>query len=257
MRKLSAVLAVLVAAGFSSAGDRFPAAGGDILVTPLVHASVQIEFAGKVIQVDPWSYGDLSKAKPADLILITDDNGHHLDLKALKTLRKPKTTVVIAGNGKAQVPDGIVLANGESMATGGIQIDAVAAYDIIPGPPEHPKGEANGYVLTLGGKRIYVAGVTECVPEVKALANIDVAFLPMNIPQERMTPKAVAECARILKPKVLYPYHYDQDYASHAINGPLQPKWLPGGITVAESLQILKDELKGTGTEVRSGLWYP
>lgn len=256
-RLMMVALAALLTAGEATAADRFPAEGGEIVITPLVHASVQIEHAGKVILVDPWSYRGSDKAKPGDLILITDDNGHHLDLKALEGLRKPSTTIVIAGNGKAKLPDGIVLANGESMAAGGIKIEAVAAYDIIPGPPEHPKGEANGYVLTLGGKRIYVAGVTECVPEVQALKDIDIAFLPMNVPQERMTPKAVADCAKIFKPKIVYAYHYDQDYASHAINGPLQPKWLPGGITVAQSLQALKDGLAGASIEVRSGEWYP
>jgi len=92
--------------------DRVPAAGGDIEITPILHSSVQIEHAGKVIQVDPWSLGDLSHAKPADLILITDDVGHHLDLKAIQQLRKPGAPVIITANGKAKLADGIVLANG-------------------------------------------------------------------------------------------------------------------------------------------------
>src|SRR5688572_9811308 len=170
----------------AAAADRFPAAGGDIEITPLVHASVQLEHAGKVIQIDPWSVGDLSRAKPADLILITDDVGHHLDVKAIAKLRKPGAPVVIAANGKPQVPDGIVLANGQSTTAAGVRVESIAAYDIKPGAPEHPKGQASGYIVTLGGKRIYFAGVTECVPEVKALKNIDVAFMPMNIPVERM-----------------------------------------------------------------------
>ena len=250
-------LTAALAAGIAGAGDTFPASGGDVVITPILHASVQLEYAGKVIQVDPWSFADLSSARKADLILITDDNGHHLDTKALQALRKPGAPVVITANGKGQVPDGIVLRNGESIAAAGVGVEAIPAYDIIPGAPEHPKGKANGYVVTLGGKRIYVAGVTECVAEIRALQNIDIAFLPMNIPQERMTPMAVAECARAFKPKVLYLYHYDQDFASHAINGPLQPRWLPGGITVAQSLQRLQDALKGSSTEVRLARWYP
>src|SRR6185295_19383569 len=159
------------------AADRVPAAGGDIEITPFLHSSVQIEHAGKVIQVDPWSLGDLTRAKPADLILITDDPAHHLDVKAIQQLRKPGAPVVITANGKAKVPDGIVLANGQSVTAAGVRVESNAAYDIIQGEPSHPKGEANGYLITLGGKRIYLAGVTECVAEVRALKNIDVAFM--------------------------------------------------------------------------------
>jgi L-ascorbate metabolism protein UlaG (beta-lactamase superfamily) len=257
MRWFMAVLAALSPAVLASAADRFPATGGDIEITPIIHASVQIEHAGKVIQVDPWSVGDLSRAKRADLILITDDPGHHLDVKAIERLRKPGAPVVIASNGKSRVPDGIVLANGESTVAAGVRVEAIAAYDIKPGPPEHPKGEANGYVITLGGKRIYFAGVTECVPEMKALKNIDVAFMPMNIPVERMMPGAAAACTKILKPKVVYLYHYDQDYTARLTNPKAQPRGLPGGITVAQSLQAFRDAMKGESTEVRMAAWYP
>lgn len=239
------------------AADRFPAAGGDIEITPIIHASLQIEHAGKVIQVDPWSVGDLSNAKPADLILISDDVGHHLDVKAIAKLRKPGAPVIITANGKKGVPDGIVLANGQSMDVAGVRVESIAAYDIKPGAPEHPKGEANGYVVTIGGKRLYLAGVTECVPEVKALKNIDVAFMPMNIPVERMMPADAAACTKLLKPKVVYLYHYDQDYASRATNPNARQQGVPGGITIAQSLQRFKDALKGEPIEVRDGRWYP
>lgn len=257
MRSFLPVLVALYWASLVTAHDRFPATGGDIEITPIIHSSVQIEHAGKVIQVDPWSVGDLSRAKPADLILITDDVGHHLDMKAIELLRKPGAPVVTPASGKSRVPDGIVLANGESTIAGGVRVDAIAAYDIKPGAPEHPKGQANGYVITLGDKRIFVAGVTECVPEVKALKNIDVAFMPMNIPVGRMTPAAVAECARILEPKVVYIYHYDQDFASRAANPSAKPQGLPGNITIAQSLQAFRDAMKGQATEVRSRKWYP
>jgi L-ascorbate metabolism protein UlaG (beta-lactamase superfamily) len=257
MRYLAAVLAALSPTLYALAADSYPAAGGDIEITPIVHSSVQIEHAGKVIQIDPWSVGDLSRAKRADLILITDDVGHHLDVKAIQQLRKPGAPVVIAANGKSRVPDGIVLANGESTTAAGIRVESIAAYDIKPGPPEHPKGEANGYVVTLGGKRIYFAGVTECVPEVKSLKNIDVAFMPMNIPVERMMPAAAAECTKVLKPKVVYLYHYDQDYASRAVNPDARPQGLPGGMSVAQSLEAFRDAMKGEATEVRMAQWYP
>ena len=253
-----ALTATLAAADrcFDSAQDRFPAAGGDIVITPIIHASVQLEHAGKVIQIDPWSAGDLSRAKPADLILVTDDVGHHLDVKAIQRLRKPGAPVVIAANGKAQVPDGVVLAHGQSTTAAGVRVEAIAAYDIKPGAPEHLKGEASGYVVTLGGKRIYFAGVTECVPEVKALKNIDVAFMPMNIPVERMSPADAAACTKIINPKVVYVYHYDQDFASRAANPNATARGLPGGITIAQSLQQFQDAMRGTSTEVRLGTWY-
>jgi L-ascorbate metabolism protein UlaG (beta-lactamase superfamily) len=256
MRFLIAVAAVSVLAAAMPAADRFPAAGGDIEITPLLHASVQLEHAGTVIQVDPWSAADLSRAKPADLILITDDVGHHLDVKAIQRLRKPGAPVVIASNGKTLVPDGVMLLNGQSSTLAGVRVESIAAYDIKPGAPEHPKGEANGYVVTLGGKRIYFAGVTECVPEVKALANIDIAFMPMNIPVERMSPADAAACTKIIQPKVVYVYHYDQDFATRATNPNATLRGLPGGITIAQSLQMFQDAMKGTATEFRLATWY-
>ena len=256
MRSLITVVVAASIAAALPAADRFPAAGGDIEITPLVHASVQLEHAGKVIQIDPWSVGDLSHAKAADLILITDDVGHHLDVKAIQRLRKPGAPVVIASNGKAGVPDGIMLLNGQSITVAGIRVESVAAYDIKPGAPEHPKGEANGYVVTLGGKRVYFAGVTECVPEVKALKDIDVAFMPMNIPVERMNPADAAACTKIIQPKVVYVYHYDQDFATRATNPNAPLRGLPGGITIAQSLQMFQDAMKGTATEVRLVKWY-
>lgn len=254
---LTAIVMASVSASPATASDRYPASGGDIVITPLIHASVQFEYGGKVIQVDPWGIQGLPGAKPADLILISDDVGHHLDAKVIQKLRRPGAAVVIPETGKAQVPDGIVLRNGESIAAAGFQVESIAAYDLKPGAPEHPRGEANGYVLTLGGKRILLAGVTECVPEITALKNIDIAFLPMNIPPERMSPAEVADCAKTLRPNVVYIYHYDQDFASNAANTTRYAKWLAEGTTVAESLQAFRDALKGTSIEVRSGQWYP
>src|SRR5687768_9436269 len=154
----------LVVSGFSRI-DTY----GDITITTFTHSHVQLEHAGKVIHVDLWSVSDLSNAKPADLILITDDVGHHLDAKAIARVRKPDAPVVIAANGKKVVPDGIVMANGESRDVAGVRIEATAAYDVTPGESFHPKGEANGYIVTLGGWRVYIVGVTECVPNIKAV----------------------------------------------------------------------------------------
>jgi L-ascorbate metabolism protein UlaG (beta-lactamase superfamily) len=239
------------------ASDKVPAAGGPIEITPLIHSSIQIEHAGKVIQVDPWSMLDLARYKRADLILITDDPAHHFDLKAIQALRKPGAPVVTPEAAKARLPDGIIMANGERASEGGITVEAIPAYDIIPGEPAHPKGKSNGYVITLGGARIYVAGVTECVPEVRALKNIDVAFVPLNVPLGRMTPAAAAECVKAIAPKIVYPYHYDQALAARLVNPRASAEGPAGGLTVAQSLQAFKDALEGQAIEVRGGNWYP
>ena len=253
-------LAVVVAALLTitlGAADRFPATGGDIEITPIIHSSLQIEHAGKVIQVDPWSMLDLARYKKADLILITDDPAHHLDLKAIAALRKPGAPVIVPEAGKAKFPDGIIMANGEKASEGGVTVEAIPAYDIIPGAPEHPKGKSNGYLITLGGTRLYVAGVTECVAEVRALKNIDVAFIPVNIPLGRMTPAAAAECVRTLAPKIVYPYHYDQLQAARYANPKATSEGPANGLTVAQSLQAFRDALKGEKIEVRDANWYP
>jgi L-ascorbate metabolism protein UlaG (beta-lactamase superfamily) len=247
---------ILLALGLT-VSDKVPAAGGDITITPLIHSSIQIEHAGKVIQVDPWSMLDLTRYKKADLILITDDPAHHLDLKAIAALRKPGAPVVIPEVAKAALPDGIIMANGERASEGGITVEAIPAYDIIPGEPAHPKGKSNGYVITLGGTRIYVAGVTECVPEVRALTHIDVAFVPLNIPLGRMTPAAAAACVKTIAPKIVYPYHYDQLRAARLANPRANAEGPAGGLTVAQSLQAFKDALKGEQIEVRDADWYP
>ena len=128
---------------------------------------------------------------------------------------------------------------------------------MITGAPAHPKGKSNGYVITLGGTRIYVAGVTECVAEVRALKNIDVAFIPLNIPLGRMTPAAAAECVKTLAPKIVYPYHYDQLMAARYTNPKAAAAGPAGGLTIAQSLQAFKDALKGEKIEVRDANWYP
>ncbi|MGH9141842.1 MAG: MBL fold metallo-hydrolase [Vicinamibacterales bacterium] len=257
MRDLLRAAGLVLLAAAALAADKIPAAGGDITITPLIHSSIQIEHAGKVIQIDPWSIGGLERFKRADLILITDDPAHHLDLKAIQALRKPGAPVIIPEAGKAKFPDGIIMANGESASEGGVTVEAIPAYDIIPGEPAHPKGKSNGYLITLGGARLYVAGVTECVPEVRALKHIDVAFVPLNVPLKRMTPAAAAECVKSIAPKIVYPYHYDQLLAARLVNPRATSGGPAGGLTVAASLQAFKDALKGEKIEVRDGNWYP
>jgi L-ascorbate metabolism protein UlaG (beta-lactamase superfamily) len=240
------IVAVLCSLGMG-AFDRF----GDIEITTFTHSDIQLEYAGKVIHVDPWSVSDLSNAKPADLILITDDVGHHLDPKAIARVRKAGAPIVIAANGLKQVPDGIVMANGETREVAGVRIEATAAYDVTPGESFHPKGEANGYIVTLGGKRIYVVGVTECVPEVRNAKAIDVAFFAMNVPAARMEPAAAIDCLAAMKPKVVYPYHYDQEWVRPVPAGGTRP------VPSTRGLKELSDALSRQKIEVRLANWYP
>lgn len=248
------LVAWTVAAVGIRADERLSSSAGDIVIKPLAHATVQIEFSGHTVYIDPWSGADLSAAKPSDLVIVTDaDAGaHHLDPKALARVRQPGGTVLMPASGSAKVPDGVVLANGASKTVANITVDAIAAYDLTPGEPFHAKGVANGYVLTMGGKRVFFAGVTECIPEIKALRGIDVAFMPMNLPNGRMTPAAVADCVRSFQPKVVYPYHYDQGYIAR-LSGRGDAN---GAAEAAASVKTLASLLKGVA-EVREANWYP
>jgi L-ascorbate metabolism protein UlaG (beta-lactamase superfamily) len=225
---------------------RAPRPQAGVVITPLLHSSVQIEAGGRVIHVDPWSRADLSRAKPADVVLVTDDPIHHLDPDAIRRLRKPDAVVLVPTASRAKFSEGTPIANGESRTVNGITVEAIAAYDIKPGEPSHPKGKSNGYVVTIDGKRLYFAGVTECVPEVRALRDIDVAFVPMNLPLERMTPSAAAECVNAFKPKVVYLNHYDQSWAG---NGTPMPNR-------AATIEAFRKAL-APGIEFRDGRWYP
>ena len=250
-----AALVCVAAPAASQESHRIAADGGDIVITPILHASVQVEHDGTVVHVDPWSAGDLSQAKPADLILVTDDPSHHLDPDAIARLRKPGAPVILTAAAAARFDGGEVLANGEQGVFAGIPVEAVPAYDMTPGQPWHPKGEANGYVITLGGQRIFFSGVGECVPEIQALRDIDVAFMPMNLPVDRMRPRPVAECVKTFGPSVVYVYHYDN--ASAGWFGDRSRPRPDNASQVAATIQALRDELEGEPIEVRDAEWYP
>lgn len=237
----------------AQSSNRIAAEGGDIIITPILHSSAQVEHAGTVIQVDPWSVGDLSQAKPADLILVTDDPGHHLDPDAIAQLRKPGAPVVLTATAHARFADSAVLSNGESGMFADIRVEAVGAYDMTPGRPFHPRGEANGYVITLGGKRLFFSGVGECVPEIQALQNIDVAFMPMNLPVDRMRPIPLAECLKTFKPTVVYLNHYDNAYTRWLTN----PEGDPPPDATPATIRAFREAIAGEGIEFRDAGWYP
>jgi len=188
---------------------------GDLAITFIGHASLMFEYNGLVIHVDPVSQqADYKKLPDADLILVTHEHGDHLDAAAIKELLKDGTRIIMTQackNSVETVPGTIVMKNGDEQKVKSITVDAIPAYNIEHkrpnGEPFHPKGQGNGYILTFGNVRVLVAGDTENIPEIKNLKNIDVAFLPMNLPYT-MTPEMVADAAKAFQPKILYPYHY-------------------------------------------------
>lgn len=242
--------ALAQAAGGQTAS--FPAEDGELFVTPFAGASVQVEYSGVVIHVDPWSGGDYSTAKAADIILVTDTPPDHLDPVMIARLRKPQSLVIVPsypssardqeGAERLRSVEGADVMNvneraeltSRSPGIPDITIESVPMYDLTPGDPFHAPGEGNGYILTLGGVRIYFAGVTECTPEMQAVEDIDIAFVPMNLPNGRMTPAAAAECVTTFRPRVVYPYHYRD-----------------------MSIDEFVEALRGEPIEIRLHDWYP
>jgi L-ascorbate metabolism protein UlaG (beta-lactamase superfamily) len=192
--------------------DTIQAKEGAVKITFIAHATIMLEWNGKVIHVDPvGQYADYSKMPKADLVLVTHEHGDHLDPAAVRKLLKEGTRVVGNPAAASKLGSGAVaLKNGESKEVLGILIEAVPAYNTSAGHTQfHPKDRDNGYVLTLGGLRLYIGGDTEDIPEMKALGKIDVAFLPMNQPYT-MTPEQAASAARSFMPRILYPYHFGE-----------------------------------------------
>ena len=234
------------------------AKGGPILITPIFHASMQIDYRGKTIQVDPFSQGDYTRAAKADILLITHTHSDHFDPDAIKRVSNHSTRIVAPKAVTDQLaekginnPEVTTLGNGQlvkfllTSAQGQsftIYIRAVPAYNVVreraPGQKYHPKGQFNGYVLNLDGKRIYVAGDTEITPEMKQMRGLDLAFLPMNLPYT-MTPLEAAAGVRVFAPKMAAPYHYRSPFDKPNDN-PLQ----------------FKNALQGSGTRVVLRDWY-
>ena len=192
--------------------DTIKTSKGDLIISFLGHGSLMMSWGGKIIHVDPVSSeADYAKLPKADLILITHEHFDHLDLNAVGHIKTAATKIVGSPEVAGQIPGIVVMKNGDRQTVDGLPIEAVPAYNIVhmraPGKPFHPKGIGNGYIVTFGDKRLYVAGDTENIPEMKQLRAIDIAFLPMNLPYT-MTPEMVAEAAKMFNPRILYPYHY-------------------------------------------------
>lgn len=181
----------------------------------LVHASIRIEYNGKEIEIDPVrKLGnktiDYATMPKADFVFVTHEHGDHFDKEAIKILSREGTQLIMNKRCADMYGPCGVLANGQSAQFGDISVDAVPAYNISEGRTQfHPKGRDNGYILTIDGLRIYIAGDTEDIPEMKDVKNIDIAFLPCNQPYT-MTTEQLVRAAKVIKPKVLFPYHYGQ-----------------------------------------------
>ena len=214
--------------------DEFTTASGKtVKFHALMHACIRIQYDGKEIQIDPVSklgnrtvnYADMPKA---DYIFVTHEHGDHYDAGALKLLSGDKTQLVMNKRCADMYGSGKVMVNGDKLQLGVITVEAVAAYNSTPGREQfHPKGRDNGYILTIDGLRIYIAGDTEDIPEMSAIKDIDIAFLPCNQPFT-MTPEQLIRAAKVIKPRVLFPYHYGQT-----------------------DLSTVPAALKGTGIDVR------
>ncbi len=218
------VLALLLAAASASPfeTDTLATSGGELKITLIGHGTLMFQFGGQVIHVDPVGrYADYTRLPKADLILVTHEHGDHLDKQAIERITKDGTLLVLTARCAEQLGRGVVMKNGDVRQCGGLKVEAVPAYNVVhqrsPGQPFHPRGVGNGYVITFADQRVYVAGDTENIPELADLTGIDVAFLPMNLPYT-MTPEMVAQAVRVIKPRIVYPYHFGDTDTSRLVH---------------------------------------
>jgi L-ascorbate metabolism protein UlaG (beta-lactamase superfamily) len=219
MKKIILTILAVTGALFAQAQRAFPdlemARNGQLSIQPINHATLVFNYQGKNIFVDPT--GDAANFEgllPPDMILITDIHGDHLDTKTIEAIINKNTVLVVPQAVADKLPATInkkkivVLNNGKRTTEGGVMIDAIPMYNLPESADAmHTKGRGNGYVLTIGGKKIYVSGDTADIPEMKSLKGIDIAFVCMNLPYT-MDVKAAAGAVLAFKPAVVYPYHY-------------------------------------------------
>ncbi|MCB9777083.1 MAG: MBL fold metallo-hydrolase [Alphaproteobacteria bacterium] len=214
---------------------------GPFVVHAVQHGTARIEFGGKTIWLDPWSQAPLGDAPAkADVLLITDIHPDHLDPAAIDKVHTAQTVTVAPAAVRDAWQGGDVdhvLANGQTVEVAGMKITAVPMYNLHRGPEPgklfHDKGRGNGYLIEVGGKRIYFAGDTACTDELKGLKDVDLAFVPMNLPYT-MPPEEAAPCVAAMKPKRVVPYHYR-----------------------GSDLSVFEQGLEGSGVDVVRLEWYP
>jgi L-ascorbate metabolism protein UlaG (beta-lactamase superfamily) len=243
-------LSTTFAAEAELSGDQVSTEKGDLVIHPIRHATFVMRWNGKTVYADPVGgakqFAELPKP---DLVLVTHIHGDHFDPKTLDAviLAGQKPVLIVPKSVDEKIPDSLrakatvqVLANGEKTDVAGISVEAVPAYNTTAGKERfHPKGRDNGYVLTLGGKKVYIAGDTEDIPEMRALKDIDIAFLPMNLPYTMSVAKA-ADAIRAFKPKIVYPYHYRS-----------------GNGTKADMEELKRLVGAESGVDIRARDWYP
>ena len=232
--KTLALIAVVSTALFAAAPEEFSTSAGTLQIIPIQHASLMVKAGGKVLYVDP-AQGAYDSLPQADYILITDIHGDHMAPTVVDKLKQASTQIVAPKAVAGKFPGALVMANGDTRTVGPFKVEATPMYNLKPaadGQIYHEKGRGNGYIVTYGGKRFYFAGDTEGTPEMRSLKNIDVAFIPMNLPYT-MTPLAAAEAVRAFHPGVVYPYHYR-----------------------GQDTKIFAKALEGTGIDVRLRDWY-
>lgn len=189
--------------------------GKTVKMHALVHASIRIEYDGKEIVIDPVTkLGnktiDYTTMPKADYLFVTHEHFDHFDKEAIKQLTGEKTQLITNKRCADMLGYGQIMVNGQRSTLNDITVEAVPAYNTTEGHLQfHPKGRDNGYILTIDGLRVYIAGDTEDIPEMAEIKDIDIAFLPCNQPYT-MTPEQLIKAARMIKPKVLFPYHYGQ-----------------------------------------------
>ena len=241
----TSMTAPAVAAAAASQDDTIMTNMGPLVIHPVHHAGLVLTWNNRRIVADPTTFppGPNSGAaafrgpNPPDLILITHEHGDHFSVPTLTELAGPNTVIVAPQAVYGMMPPALqmktrVMSNGQMQTHAGVQIEAVPEYNITPERlMYHPKGRDNGYVLNLGGQRVYIAGDTEGTPELRMLQNIDIAFIPMNLPFTQ-TPEAAADWVRAFRPRIVYPYHY--------------------GMSNVEQFRMLV----GNASEVRLKRWY-
>lgn len=232
-----AALPLVAIARPAFAVDTLPTSAGELGIHPVSHASLAFTFGNEVIYVDP-AENNFAGLPAATAIVITHAHGDHFNAENLVRLAGDAATLVVNEDVFGKLPEALkgratALANGAAGRAGSVPLDAVAAYNTSADRLQyHPKGVGNGYVFTFGDKRVYVAGDTEPTPEMLALENIDIAFLPMSLPHTMSVDQAV-EAVKTFKPAVVYPYH-----------------------SRGSDLEAFKAGV-GDAAEVRIAAWYP
>lgn len=224
-------------------GDHLNTTNSDVVIHPLYHASFVMSWNGMVIYSDPDddpAYESRYAGLPqGDLILVTHEHGDHYSTAKLSALRAPNGTIIVPqrvydlGSFTPFRPHAVVLAYGATTNVMGVEVLAVPGYN-----GNHAFANNNSYVLSLGGRRVFISGDTGDVPEIRELPDIDVAFLCMNIPYT-MTVSAATNCVHAMRPGVVYPYHY-RDQGGSTANAATFKQWLGSDL----------------GIEVRLRNWY-